>query len=189
MRLGVAPGRVTHPTRARKRVLVGGRAAGLLADCRPMTSRRYAESIVVDATPQDLYAMVSDVTRMGEWSPICTGGWWDEGDGPGVGAWFTGRNQTAQRTWETRSEVVVADPGREFAFVVGGAFVRWGYAFTPGDEGTTVTESWEFLPEGLAMFRDKHGDDAQAQIEDRTQAAHDSIPATLAAIKRVAESR
>lgn len=159
-----------------------------MADWRTMTSHRYAESIVIDANPEDLYAMVSDIARMGEWSPICTGGSWDEGDVAVVGAWFTGRNQTADRTWETRSEVVVADPGREFAFVVGGAFVRWGYAFTPSAGGTTVTESWEFLPEGLAMFRDKHGDDAQAQIEDRSQAAHASIPVTLAAIKRVAEA-
>ena len=32
--------------------------------------------------------------------------------GPVVGAWFTGRNETAERTLETRSQVVVADPGR-----------------------------------------------------------------------------
>lgn len=153
-----------------------------------MDSSRYAESTVVDASPDDLYAMVSDVTRMGEWSPICTGGWWDDGDGPHEGAWFTGRNESSGRTWETRSQVVVADPGREFAFVVGGSFVRWGYAFAPVDGATEVTESWEFLPEGLAMFRDKHGDDAQAQIEDRTRAAHEGIPATLAALKQAAES-
>ena len=24
--------------------------------------------------------MVSDVTRMGEWSPVCKACWWDEGD-------------------------------------------------------------------------------------------------------------
>ncbi|HEV2258918.1 MAG TPA: hypothetical protein VGS06_37860 [Streptosporangiaceae bacterium] len=34
-------------------------------------------------------------------------------------------------TQETRSVVVAADRGREFAFVVGGSWVRWGYTFTP----------------------------------------------------------
>lgn len=148
----------------------------------------FADSIVVDRSAQTLYDMVCDVPRTGEWSPICTACWWDEGDSARVGAWFTGRNEADGRTWETRSKVVVADPGREFAFVVGGSFVRWGYTFEESDGGTTVSESWEFLPEGLAMFHDKYGADAPAQIAERTQAAHRSIPATLAAIKRIAES-
>ncbi len=43
-------------------------------------------SVVVDATPEQLYALVSDVTRTGQWSPICRECWWDEGAGPEVGA-------------------------------------------------------------------------------------------------------
>ncbi len=83
-------------------------------------------SVVVDATSEQLYALVSDVTRTGEWSPICRECWWDEGSGPEVGAWFSGRNEVPGRTWETRSQVVVAEPGREFAWQVGGNLVRWG---------------------------------------------------------------
>ncbi|MEV0948617.1 SRPBCC family protein [Rhodococcus sp. NPDC049939] len=153
-----------------------------------MSDFTFSESIVVDSSPEVLYDMVSDVTRTGEWSPICKACWWDEGGGPVVGAWFTGRNELPERTWETRSKVVVADRGREFTFVVGGSFVRWAYTFTPCDGGTELTESWEFLPAGLAMFQEKFGADAQKQIDDRTAAAHSSIPATLAAIKKAAES-
>jgi len=83
--------------------------------------------------------------------------------------------------------VVAAERGREFAWVVGGRFVRWGFILTPADNGTTLTETWAFLPEGIAMFRDKYGDDADAQIAERTQQALDGIPKTLAAIKRIAE--
>ena len=101
-----------------------------------MSNLRYSESVVVGRTPEDVYDMVSDVTRMGEWSPVCRACWWDDGDGPRPGAWFTGRNELPERTWETRSQVVAADRGREFAFVVGGAWVRWGYTFTPVDGGT-----------------------------------------------------
>lgn len=56
--------------------------------------------------------MISDVTRTGEWSPVCKACWWDDGDGPWPGAWFTGRNELPERTWETRSQVVAADRGR-----------------------------------------------------------------------------
>jgi len=117
-----------------------------------MSSLSYSESIVVARSPEDLYDMVSDVTRMGEWSPVCKACWWDKGDGPRVGAWFTGRNELPDRTWETRSQVVAAEPGREFAWLVGGAWARWGYTFTPVAGGTELTESWQFTPAGLARF-------------------------------------
>ena len=111
------------------------------------TPLTHADSIVITRSPADLYDMVSDVTRMGEWSPVCKACWWDDGQGPSAGAWFTGRNELAGRDpWETRSQVVAAVPGKEFAFVVGGTWTRWGYAFTPATDGTLVTESWEMLP-------------------------------------------
>ena len=84
--------------------------------------------------------------------------------------------------------MVAAEPGREFAFQVRGDWVRWGYAFTPVDRGTRVTESWEFLPAGIAGFEERYGADAQAQVANRAQAARTGIPATLAALKQAAES-
>ena len=153
-----------------------------------MSSLQYSESIVVARSPEVLYDMVSDVTRMGEWSPVCQACWWDDGDGPRAGAWFTGRNELPERTWETRSQVVAADRGREFAFEVNSGWVRWGYTFTAVDSGTQVTESWEFLPAGIAGFHDRYGNGAEAQIANRTEAAHQGIPATLAAIKKAAEA-
>ena len=153
-----------------------------------MDTPRFSSSVVVARPAEDLYAMVADVTRMGEWSPVCTGGSWDEGARQGVGDWFTGRNEQAGRTWETHCQVVAAEAGREFAFCVGGDRVRWGYQFRPVEGGTEVTEAWEFLPGGLAFFEDRFGDDAPAQIADRTEAARTGIPATLAALKAAAES-
>jgi Polyketide cyclase / dehydrase and lipid transport len=153
-----------------------------------MTSLTHAGSLVIRSSPQALYDLVTDVSRTGEWSPICKACWWDDGDYAREGAWFTGRNELPDRSWETRSQVVVADPGREFAFVVGGSYVRWGFTFAPVEGGTLVTESWEFLPDGIAMFHSRHGEGAQQRIADRTREALEGIPATLAAIKRIAEA-
>jgi hypothetical protein len=153
-----------------------------------MSNPRYSESIVVASTAEALYDMVSDVTRMGEWSPVCKACWWDDGASARVGAWFTGRNELPERVWETRSQVVAAERGREFAFVVGGSLVRWGYTFAPVDGGTRVTESWEFLPDGIARFRARFGGDAETEIARRTEAAYQGIPRTLAAIKKAAEA-
>ena len=85
----------------------------------------HSGTVVIAADPETVYDVVSDVTRTGEWSPICEACWWESGDEPGPdgpreGAWFVGRNKTPARTWETRSLVVAAERGREFAWLVGG---------------------------------------------------------------------
>ncbi|VXB59638.1 SRPBCC family protein [Nocardioides sp. AX2bis] len=151
--------------------------------------RNHHESLTVEASAETLYDLVSDITRTGEWSPVCTSCWWDDDAEAGqVGAWFTGRNELPDRTWETRSTVVAAERGREFAWVVGGSYVRWGFTFAPAGTGTRITESWEFLSGGIAMFEEKFGDRADVEIADRTQQALHGIPETLAAIKQIAES-
>lgn len=154
-----------------------------------VTELMRSESTVVAVPADRLYELVSDVTRVGEWSPVCRACWWDDGDAPRVGAWFTGRNETPERTWETRSQVVAADPGREFAWEVNNGWVRWGYSLAPEGDGTRLTESWEFLPKGIAGFHERFGADADAEIEKRSEAARTGIPATLAAIKKIAENR
>ena len=148
----------------------------------------FAASIVVAVPPEQLYALVSDVTRTGEWSPTCAACWWDDGAGPDVGSWFTGRNVTPERTWETRSRVAAADPGREFSWLVGGKLARWSYLLEPVEGGTRLTESWEFLPPGLTLFEERYGEDASAQVAERTETAHRGIPVTLARIKEIAEA-
>ncbi|WP_298255241.1 SRPBCC family protein [uncultured Arthrobacter sp.] len=151
--------------------------------------RHHEQSVTVQASADAVYHLVSDITRTGEWSPVCTRCWWDDDAEAGrVGAWFTGHNELPHRTWETRSKVLAAVPGLEFAWAVGGDRVRWGYTLTPAGTGTTLTESWDFLPGGIAFFEEKFGDDAAAEIADRTRQALDGIPTTLAAIKRIAET-
>jgi ribosome-associated toxin RatA of RatAB toxin-antitoxin module len=151
------------------------------------TSLTYAESVLVAATPQEVYAVVSDVTRTGEWSPVCQECWWDEGDGPHVGAFFTGRNVTVDRTWETRCEVVAAKEGRAFGWSVSDGNVYWTYTMQAVDGGTELTESWEFTPKGHEFFELRFGDAAAAQIAQRQQAARDGIAATLATMKKIIE--
>ncbi len=155
-----------------------------------MTVLEFSDSVAIALAPAAVYALVSDVTRIGEWSPVCKACWWDEpGAGAVVGAWFTGRNVLPERTWETRSQVVVAEPGREFAWEVNNGWVRWGFSVEPQDAGSRLTQYWRFLPKGLDGFRERFGDDADAQIAQRSALALSGIPATLAAIKAAAEAQ
>ncbi len=102
---------------------------------------------VISATPEHVYALVSDLCRMGEWSPENTGGSWIKGaTGPVVGARFEGTNRIGKKKWKTISTVTVAEPGREFGFDVtamGMKVAGWGFALAPVDGGTEVTHYWD----------------------------------------------
>ena len=153
-----------------------------------MTVLEFSDSVAVALAPEELYALVSDVTRIGEWSPVCKACWWDDpAAGAVVGAWFTGRNVLPERTWETRSQVVAAEPGREFAWEVKNGWVRWGVSVEPDGAGSRLTQHWRFLPKGIEGFGERFGADADAQIAERSRLALSGIPATLAAIKATAE--
>jgi hypothetical protein len=104
--------------------------------------------IDIDAPPEAVYALVSDVTRMGQWSPETYRCDWIGGaTGPAVGARFKARNRRGLLRWSNKPEVIVADPGREFAFRrrVAGNEVVWRYRMAAHGSGTRLSESYESL--------------------------------------------
>ena len=153
------------------------------------------DSITIDRSPDDVYAIVADVTRIGELSPICQSSAWDDPAQAGKdGATFVGHNAIGDITWDTHCKVVAADPGREFAFINCGQdgkreLVRWGYTFEPEGSGTKVTESWQVLPAYPDMVTEGSPDaDVKQRIDGMQQMALDGMRDTLANLKRVAES-
>jgi hypothetical protein len=154
-----------------------------------MLQRTHSETVLVRASPREVYDLVSDVERTGEWSPTCVRCAWEEPGHTGEGARFTGYNETPERSWQTTSTVVAAEPGRRWAWEVGEGFVRWAYDLHPCPEGTEVTESWIFLRAGLEHFRARFGDEAQEAIDIRSERAYRDIPATLATVRQILEHR
>jgi hypothetical protein len=105
-------------------------------------------SIVIDATPEAVYAVVSDVTRTPEYSPEVTScAWLDGADEARVGARFAARNKVGRGpAWSNHPVVTVAEPGREFAFARTEKFagtVEWRYLLSPEGTGTRVVESYD----------------------------------------------
>ena len=108
--------------------------------------------LAMRAAPEVVYDLVSDLPRMGEWSPENQGGeWLDGAKGPAVGARFRGRNRR-KLPWTTTSVVTEADRGRTFAFAVGKPEkpdTRWRYTFAgSADGGCEVTETCELNDPG-----------------------------------------
>jgi uncharacterized protein YndB with AHSA1/START domain len=101
----------------------------------------------IAAPPDKVWTMVSDLPRMGEWSPENTGGKWVRGaTGPAVGARFVGSNRNGKKSWTTTCTVSECEPARAFAFNVGVGPIkvaRWKYHIEPlADGGSRVTETW-----------------------------------------------
>jgi len=152
-------------------------------------------SITIGRPPADVYAVLSDITRMGELSPVCTGGTWDDPAQAGTtGATFTGDNAIGDVTWTTHCRVVTAEPGKEFTFINRGQdgkadLVRWGYTLEPEGSGTKVTETWQVLPGYPEMVGlDKGEDEIKARIDGMAQLAQDGIRDTLAKLKQAVEA-
>ena len=100
----------------------------------------------VVASPEKVWSLVTDLPRMGEWSPENQGGEWVKGaTGPAVGALFKGRNSNGKRSWSTQVKVLECDAPRKFSFalMVGGrSWCDWVYEVEPTATGARVTHSW-----------------------------------------------
>jgi uncharacterized protein YndB with AHSA1/START domain len=142
-------------------------------------TRRLEISRDIAAPPELVYAAVSDVTRMGEWSAECHTCEWHEGfDAPVLGASFDGHNRNGEHEWTTQGKVVEADPGRAFAFecsMMEFHYSTWGYRLEPTVSGCRVTEwSEDLRPESVLEFsRQVSG------IDDRTERNRETISLTL----------
>lgn len=107
-------------------------------------------SLQILAPAERIWEVVSDVTNMGNWSPICRRCEWTQGAGPVTGARFVGHNRLWGWRWSRECVVTESEPGRTFAFSTllhGRESVRWRYEFAPADGGTHVTESYEIITE------------------------------------------
>ena len=146
-------------------------------------------SVLIAADASRVWSMVTDVTRMGEWSPETEGAeWLDGATGPAVGARFRGHNRRGRSKWSTTCEVIESEPGRRFTFAVGSAAkpeTVWRYRFDPVPEGVEVTESFE-LTKGLG-FGSRLVTRVTIGVKDRIADLEEGARTTLAALKRVAE--
>lgn len=146
----------------------------------------HAETVDIAATPDQVYRTISNLERMGEWSPENTGGSWIAGDGTNIGDRFEGNNAIGDRTWSAVAEVVRCDPGSAFCFTVGALdnpVAEWGYQLEAIDAGTRVTETWKMtqLPPTLV-------DAPEDRVQGRVAMVADGMATTLARLKTTLES-
>jgi hypothetical protein len=112
---------------------------------------RAAVNLHIDASPDQVWGLVGDITKMGEYSPeVIEAEWIDGATGPAVGARYRGhvqRNENWPVLYWTTCKITECVPGQVFEFAV---IMRerpvntWRYEFRASDDGgTDVTESFD----------------------------------------------
>jgi len=150
------------------------------------TAQRGRASIEIAAPPDVVFDLITDVTRMGEWSPECYRcEWLDGANAAAEAVRFRGFNRRGRFRWERTAVVVTAVRGREFSFTTvndrnGRQETRWQYTLEPSPGGTVLTESFQFLWCSLANR-------AAEMFVPRGREINQGIEETLRRIKRAAE--
>jgi len=142
----------------------------------------------IAASPSAVFAALTDITRMGEWSSENHHNEWNDGfDHAVVGATYTGHNRHGDKEWTTESEIVELVPDERFFFDCnsrGFVFAKWGYAIEPTESGCRVTEYAQDLrpPEALERSASISG------VADRAAHNRAGMEATLERLAATLES-
>jgi hypothetical protein len=137
-------------------------------------------AVTVDADIDDVWEVVRDVTRVGEWSHECVGAEWLTGaSAPTPGARFRGRNHAGVFRWGRVCEIVSADPYELVWITVPTALnpdsSEWRIALTKVDAGTRISQQFRVIraPKVLAVLYalviPAHRDRTAALIDDLTR--------------------
>jgi uncharacterized protein YndB with AHSA1/START domain len=147
------------------------------------TKETFSASTEIAADPDDVWALISDVTRIGDYSPEAVRAEWTDGaTGPAAGAHFQGFNKIGDFEWDAPCEVVDCVPGKVFSFKVPRdieAFSLWKFEFVATANGTKLTQGFS------APLLNIEG--ARANFEGRYEMLCAGVETTLANIKAAAE--
>lgn len=105
-------------------------------------------SIEIEATPAKVWAVISDLKRMGEWSPQCRKMYVLGGDVK-KGTRTLNINRAGKVHWPTNAKVIEFEPEKKIAFRIVENRTVWSYELEATATGTRVTESRK-APEGVA---------------------------------------
>jgi uncharacterized protein YndB with AHSA1/START domain len=100
--------------------------------------RELEADVLVTATPERVWQVLTDFDRMPRWSPELVRMVPLKRGGLRLGQWYLGWNRRGAVVWPTRNVVSVLEPGRRVGWDTTTSGARWIYELTPEDGGTRV---------------------------------------------------
>jgi uncharacterized protein YndB with AHSA1/START domain len=101
-------------------------------------ARELRAETTIDAQPGEVWATLTDLRRMRNWSPELMGMFPLKRGGLRVGQQYVGVNRRKAAVWATRSVVAVLEPERSLAWDTRTSGPRWIYELSPDGAGTKV---------------------------------------------------
>jgi uncharacterized protein YndB with AHSA1/START domain len=146
------------------------------------------DSVHIAASPERVWALVSDVRRMPDWSPQVDSTRLRSGfDRVALGTQFTNRNSDGDLVWTTHAEVVRFEPGREIAFRIEENWVTWSFTVASEGAGALLTQRRE-APEGVSDLSLELTNGFMGGVEAFTASMCAGMRLTLERIRTEAES-
>ena len=105
----------------------------------------------VMATPSQVWEVLTDVTRVGEWSHEChTARWLPGHDSARVGAQFAGRNRNGPVRWGRHCTITEVEPERRLVYRTRGGLppdsTEWSFELEPTSSGgTRIRQSFRLI--------------------------------------------
>lgn len=143
------------------------------------------ESVEINASAEDVWAVISDLQRMGEWSPQCKK-MIIRGGPVGLGTRTININRRGPLVWPTTSKVIRFAPNQELAFRVAENRTVWSYTLEPAGAGVKVTERRE-VANGTTKVSSFLVDKMMGGTTNFEAELKLGMAETLAEIKRAAE--
>lgn len=144
--------------------------------------------IEIDAPASRVWALVSDVCRMPEWSPQVSSTRLRTGfERCDLGAEFTNRNREGELEWTTHGEITRYDVEQVIAFRIAENWVIWSFLLEPTDRGTVLTQRRE-APDGISDLSIELTDGFMGGQAAFTETLRAGMRQTLERIKAAAEA-
>ena len=148
---------------------------------------RIESSIEIAAPPAQVWGVVSDLKRMGEWSPQCRK-MIIRGGEVKQGTRTFNINRQGWKFWPTRSYVKVWEPEKKLALKIAENGTIWTYDLEPTATGTRLTEA-RTAPNGVASISNTLTQYVLGGTDNFEKGLQAGIEQTLQRIKAEVEGR
>ena len=101
-------------------------------------ARELRAEATVHTSPDRVWDLLTDFSRMSQWSPETVTMLPMKPGGLRLGQWYLGLNRRKAAVWPTRSVVAVLEPGRTLAWDTRSSGARWIWELAPAGESTHV---------------------------------------------------
>jgi hypothetical protein len=179
----------------------GPRPEPLAINADLFASLQIVESVEVHCDVAAAWQLITDVTRIGEFSPECVEARWLDGGGLRVASRFEGTNRrvsdTSEAIWIRPCTVTAVEPMTKFAYAVGDRYdgtpsASWEFNIKPlGRTRCRIRQSFGHERDGLSGLRgfaDAEPERARQIVADRRIDLQRGMRQTLMRMKALLES-